>query len=89
MICFGGPKPSARGIPMPKERNGLRPVKRAWQEIAEKASHEHDSAKLKQLSEELACALEERDKRLNPPHLNGPLIPTVGNTLQVERLGNV
>ena len=75
---------------MPNERNdSLRPVKRTWQEIAEEASHEQDSAKLKQLSEELACALEERDKRLHPPRLAGRTIPTVENTLHVERLGNL
>ena len=72
-----------------KERNGLRPVKRSWQEIAEETSHEQDSAKLKQLSVELARALDERDKQRHPPRLTGPTIPTVANTLQVERLGNV
>jgi hypothetical protein len=60
---------------MPNEpTDGLGHV-RTWQEIAEETSHEHNSAKLKQLSEELAHALDERDKRLHPPHpalaLNG------------------
>ena len=37
---------------------------RPWQEIAEEASHETDSTKLAQLSEELVRALEERDRKL-------------------------
>jgi hypothetical protein len=55
---------------MPNEGNdSLRPVKRTWRGIAEEASHEQDSAKLRHLSEELASALdEEREKRLHPPH---------------------
>lgn len=56
-------------FPLPKSRCSMsdeaEPV-RSWQEIAEKASHEQDSEKLKKLSEELERALDERAKRLHP-----------------------